>query len=112
MTNVPPARSRYDYDAEALAWARAKVQAYIDRLTEWEQQADERDATAKARGIGAARLLASRHFLGDGGCTIGVFDERLPDLARAVDNALPAPIDRAVKRDHSLCGTEPCSDCR
>ena len=112
MTNLPPARSKYDHDPEALAWARAKVQAYIDRLTDFEHQAKDRDATAKALGLGAARILAHRHLLGGVGCTIGAFDERLPALARAVDNALSAPIDRAVRRDHSLCGTEPCSDCR
>ncbi|MFB6675569.1 hypothetical protein ACFCWG_24725 [Streptomyces sp. NPDC056390] len=35
-----------------------------------------------------------------------------PALAKAVDNALPAPIDRAIRRDHSLCSVSPCSDCR
>ena len=33
-------------------------------------------------------------------------------LATAVDHAVPAPIDRAIRRDHTLCGAEPCSDCR
>jgi len=33
-------------------------------------------------------------------------------LSKAVDHAIPAAIDRAVRRDHSLCGAEPCSDCR
>lgn len=33
-------------------------------------------------------------------------------LGQAVDHAVPAPIDRAIRRDHSLCGAEPCSDCR
>lgn len=108
----PPASSRYDYDPEALAWARTKVQDYIDRLADFEQQAKAKDDPLTAHGCGVANLLAQRHFLGDGGCTIGAFDERLPDFARAIDNALPAPIDRAIRRDHSLCGVEPCSDCR
>lgn len=38
--------------------------------------------------------------------------ERLTGLATAVDHAVPPAIDRAVRRDHSLCGAEPCSDCR
>lgn len=177
-------RSRYDYDPEALAWARAKVQAYseknrcsscavisrlnrgyavrsievtspapapddkpnitptrqsrtgdglwpqdtkiipwpllglprrspyIDRLASFEQQAKTKNDAATALGCGVSRLLAERHFLGDGGCTIGAFDERLPNYAKAIDNALPAPVDRAVKRDHSLCGVSPCTDCR
>lgn len=82
-------RSKYDYDLEALAWARTKVQAYIDQLARWEQEAKDRDATAKTLGLGAARVLAQRHFLG-GGCVIGAFDERRPDYARAIDNTPPA----------------------
>jgi hypothetical protein len=84
MTDQFPKFSRFDRDPEALAWARTKVQGYVDQLTEWEKQATERDATAKAAALGAARILASRHFLG-GGCVIGAFDERRPDIARALD---------------------------
>lgn len=32
--------------------------------------------------------------------------------ARAVDHSVAPAIDRAIRRDHSLCGAEPCSDCR
>ena len=32
--------------------------------------------------------------------------------ARAVTHSIPAAIDRAIRRDHSLCGKYPCSDCR
>ncbi len=32
--------------------------------------------------------------------------------ARAVDHSVPPAVDRAIRRDHSLCGYEPCSDCR
>lgn len=42
-------------------------------------------------------------------------ERRMLDLVRvghAIDHALPAPIDRSVRRDHSLCGVQPCSDCR
>lgn len=111
MTEQPREFSRFDRDPEALAWARTKVQAYIDQLAEWEEQAKEREAGAKATGIAVSRLLAQRRLLG-GGCVIGAFDERMPDYAKTIDNALPAPVDRAVRRDHSLCGVSPCSDCR
>jgi hypothetical protein len=104
--------SQFDRDPEALAWARSKVQAYIDRLAAFEQQAKTKHDPATATGCAVSRLLAQRHFLGDGGCTIGVFDERMPDFAKAIDSALPPPLDRAVRRDHSLCGVSPCSDCR
>ncbi|MGV2914677.1 hypothetical protein [Streptomyces alfalfae] len=107
-----PNHQRFDQDPDALAWARSKVQVYIDRLADFERQAkDDGDARA-ATGCAVSRLLAQRHFLGDGGCTIGAFDERLPEWSKLIDSALPAPVDRAVRRDHSLCGVRPCSDCR
>ena len=81
--------SRFDRDPEALAWARAKVQDYIDRLAGFEQQAKAKRDPATATGCAVSRLLTERHFLGDGGCTIGAFDERLPDLRRAQDTARP-----------------------
>lgn len=88
MTNLPPEFSKFDHDPEALAWARAKVQAYIDQLANWQEEANERGATAKGLAFGAARRLAQHRFLGDGGCTIGVFDQRMPDYANTIDNAL------------------------
>lgn len=104
--------SKFDYDPEALAWARGKVKEYIDRLAEFEKQAKAEGDVRAATGCAVSRVLAERHFLGDGGCVIGAFDERLPEWAKRIDNALPAPIDRAIRRDHSLCSVEPCSDCR
>lgn len=32
--------------------------------------------------------------------------------ATAVDHSIPPATDRAVRREHSLCGYEPCSNCR
>lgn len=112
MTNLPPARSRYDTDPEALAWARTKVQDEIQRCRKFAESAR---AAGEPEQSEMWRRLANRMertFIGGEGCVIGYFDERLPDFAKAVDSALPAPVDRAVKRDHSLCGAEPCSDCR
>lgn len=84
MTARPPTFSQFDRDPEALAWARTKVQDYIDQLARWQEEANERGAAAKALGFGSARILAQRHFIG-GGCVIGAFDERRPDIARALD---------------------------
>lgn len=77
--------TRYDRDPEALAWARTKVQDYIDRLADFEQQAKKKRDPATATGCAVSRLLAQRHFLGDGGCIIGAFDERRPDHLRTLD---------------------------
>lgn len=104
--------SPYDTDPEALAWARAKVQHYIDRLAKFEKQATESNSSNKARGLRVARRSAEQTLIGGEGCTIAAFDERLPDFTRAVDGAIPPAIDRSVRRDHSLCGIHPCSDCR
>lgn len=39
-------------------------------------------------------------------------DEACYATARAVNHSIPAAVDRAVRRDHSLCSVEPCSHCR
>jgi hypothetical protein len=97
-------QTRYDRDPEALAWARAKVREYIDRLADFEQQAKADSSGITAYGCGVARLLAERHFLGDGGCTIGVFDERRPGMAPASSAERAPAADRgaveAVRKLH------------
>lgn len=70
----------FDRDPAALAWARAQVQEFINRLADFEAQAKAKGDPATATGCAVSRLLAQRHFLGDGGCVIGVFDQRRPDL--------------------------------
>jgi hypothetical protein len=104
--------SKFDCDPDALAWARAKIEQYVTRLADFEQQCAANGDEASVRCFRVVQQHITRHFVGDRGCVIGVFDERLPQFAKSVDGAIPAPIDRAVKRDHSLCGAEPCSDCR
>ena len=69
-------------DPEALAWARAQVQDYIDRLADFAKQAEAKEDAATALGCTVSRLLAERHFLGDGGCVIGAFDERRATMPR------------------------------
>lgn len=91
--------SRFDSDPEALAWARAKVQAYIDQLADWARQASEREASAKAQGIAVSRLLAERRLIGGRGCTIGAFDERLPAYRAALRPAHDGPSIAEAKAD-------------
>lgn len=69
----------FDRDPAALAWARGKVQAYLDQLTDFEAAADTNRNAVMAYSCGVARELTRKHFLGDGG-TIGVFDERRAGL--------------------------------
>lgn len=66
----------FDTDPEALAWARGKVQDYLDRLRQFENQALAEQGLVVVMACRNARLMAERHFLGDGNRTVGVFDER------------------------------------
>jgi len=66
----------FDRDPAALAWARGHVQAYLDRLTDFEQRAHAKDDRITGYGCAVARELARRHFLGDGGLVVGAFDTR------------------------------------
>jgi hypothetical protein len=72
----------FDRDPAALAWARTKVQEYLDRLGDFERQATEQGDPITRHGCEVARHLAERHFIGDGGCVIGAFDERLPSIGQ------------------------------
>jgi hypothetical protein len=104
--------NRYDTDPAALAWARAKVQAEIDRCNDFTTSAL---AAGKPEQADMWRRLANRMqrtLVGNEDCVIAAFDERLPAMAKAVDHSIPPAIDRAIRRDHSLCGKYPCSDCR
>ena len=76
----------YDRDPAALAWARNRVQEYIDRLADFEQQAKAKRDPITELGCGISRQLAERHFLGDGACVIGVFDERRPTHPDLINN--------------------------
>lgn len=75
----------FDRDPAVLAWARTKVQDYLDRLADCEQQAKEQGDPITRYGCEVARHLAERQFLGDGGCVVGAFDERLPDIGQRGD---------------------------
>ncbi|MFJ3200977.1 hypothetical protein [Streptomyces sp. NPDC086989] len=72
----------FDEDLEALAWARSKVQGYLDRLTEFEARARAEGDAMAAIACQAARVMAERHFLGDGDDVIGIFDERIAEHIR------------------------------
>jgi hypothetical protein len=76
MTTSRP--SRFDQDPEVIAWARAKVQAEIDRADELATQAAAiGDAATAEQWAFLARALRGR-LLGDTrSSSWGQFDERL-----------------------------------
>jgi hypothetical protein len=82
--------SPYDQDPEAIAWARTKVQAEIDRADKFATQAAAAaNPDAAERWAFTARYLR-RTLLGDtGSCVMGRFDERLPELHRNTSTTQP-----------------------
>lgn len=99
---MPHPPSRYDQDPEAIAWARAKILAEIERA---EQSAADLFAVGDPeadRWTFLARHLR-RWFLGDTtSAVMGRFDERLPALHTAADNARPHPYRAAADRARVL----------
>ena len=105
MPTYDPVTSLRDYADAVTASNHPDAPAWAEAL---------RWAASRIRG-GHGSLHAHREFRQQFGmvaehCGAGPWDGS--ELARAVDHAIPPAIDRALDRDHSLCGAEPCSDCR
>lgn len=101
MTYLP---SRYDQDPEAIAWARAKVQAEIERA---EQFAADLIAVGDPASEADRWTFLAQHLrrwiLGDTTSPVmGRFDERLPELHTAADKARPRPYRAAADRARAL----------
>ncbi len=84
MTSPEPCR--YDSDPEALAWARARVEARLDRLDSLVARAVATGTdNERWRGAGHAGQYLRRALVGDG-CVYGAFDERLPTTPAAAED--------------------------
>jgi hypothetical protein len=71
---------KYDADPEALAWARGRVEAFIERLERFKAQAEGRGDEELAKRWRMTAWLVEREFIGGEGCVIAAFDERRPKL--------------------------------
>jgi len=74
-----PDLSRFDSDPDAIAWARLKLERYVERAEAFEKHARD---SGNATWAGHWRITATymrRTLLGGKGCVIAAFDERLPD---------------------------------
>ncbi|MCF2531731.1 hypothetical protein [Yinghuangia soli] len=80
-----------DADPAALAWARGKIQHHIDKLNRFRENAAERGDSAAAEQWRRIAGYMSRYLIAGGSCTIGSFDERLPDWAVLADNTEDTP---------------------
>lgn len=81
----------FDRDPAALAWARGKIQDYIDRLAGFEGQAASKGDEASVHCFRLVQSHVRSYFLGDGGCVIGAFDERRPRHLDAIQAASDGP---------------------
>lgn len=79
--------TRFDFDPEALAWARSKVEAERDR---WRNSAQREgiDPEVAVRYRRFSNLLDTQ-LIGGEGCVITPFDARRPDILRAVGVSAP-----------------------
>ncbi|MEV0475499.1 hypothetical protein [Streptomyces prunicolor] len=91
-----PSYSRYDHDPDALAWARSKVHAEIDRARKFALAAQAVDDEQQTEAWRRFADHIQRAFIGGEGCVIARFDERLPVLAKSFDGPLPMPADQAA----------------
>jgi len=77
-----PDLNRYDRDPEAIAWARGKIQATIDRYVAFAERAAADGSAQHAAMLRRIAAEVRRDLLGRGH-VIGSFDERLPGLEKA-----------------------------
>lgn len=96
MTEPTREQLDYDRDPEALAWARAKVQAHLDR---YENLLDQAKATAAEdpEHMPTVRFwfrlagVVRRDLTVGTECVHAAFDARLPDLLARIDGAESDP---------------------
>ncbi len=81
--------SRFDRDPEALAWARGRVQFYVDKARRFEQQATERGDTEKSSQWRRQANYMEMSLIGGQNCVIAAFDERRPQVMATLDSAKP-----------------------
>lgn len=72
---------KYDTDPEALAWAREKVQRFIDKLRDFEAQAKAAESPEREHQWRVAANMTESYLIGGHGCVIASFDERMPTFA-------------------------------
>jgi hypothetical protein len=80
------ADSKFDRDPEALAWARSRVETFVAKMRDFEEQASHAipDAPERVHQWKVFGNIAESHFIGGSGCVIAAFDERLPKILGAL----------------------------
>ncbi|MDH5134051.1 MULTISPECIES: hypothetical protein [unclassified Microbacterium] len=75
--------SKFDIDPEALAWARGKAERLVDRLIALEKQAAQAGNPDDAKQWRVAARVVTKYLIGQSGCVIAAFDDRLPGVVSA-----------------------------
>lgn len=80
---------KYDTDPEALAWARDRVQGFIEKMRRFEEQAKHADPAApeRERQWRVFGNMLQDAFIGGSGCVVAAFDERMVTLAPVIAGA-------------------------
>lgn len=73
--------SAFDFDPEAIAWARAKVERLSARIEKHATWLDDAGRSDEATGLRRALYFIDRDVLGGSGCVIGSLDDRLPSMS-------------------------------
>lgn len=117
--------ARFDRDPAALAWARAKVQREVDKLSGWQTIDAAGGEPERSEQWRRHVNHLKRTFIGGDGCVIAAFDERLPQVRAEMDRLAPElapPLDPTLVRlvafaldNHETngrgCHDEPGVDC-
>lgn len=80
-----PDLSRFDSDPDAIAWARGKIQQYVERAELFEKHAREAHNLEMAAHWRITAAYMRRTLLGGRGCVIAAFDERLPEWVERLE---------------------------
>jgi hypothetical protein len=82
-----PDHHRFDFDPEALAWARAHVQAEVDRFVKFERQAIDKGDREQAMNWRRMANMLRMSFIGGTTCVVARFDERRPQFKETIEKA-------------------------
>lgn len=83
--------SKFDLDPEALAWARTKVEKFIKKMRNFEEQASHGDpySPERERQWRVFGNIVRMDLIGGEGCVIALFDERLPTILPLLPEGRP-----------------------
>jgi hypothetical protein len=80
---------RYVPDQAAVDWARAAVERVLARMEEHHAWQEANRPLAQAQGYQMAMRWLRRELIGGQGCVIAAFDQRRPEVEKAMEHGRP-----------------------